>query len=59
MSKTNLISKEIILLNDGEEIFIGEDAHVYTDIPKQLGIYEMGLRFSDIIDMYFNEEEDK
>ena len=43
---------------DGEEIFIGEDAHVYTDIPKQLGIYEMGLRFSDIIDMYFNEEED-
>jgi hypothetical protein len=32
---------------------------VYQDtIPEQLGIDVMGLRFSDIIDMYFNEGDD-
>jgi len=32
---------------------------VYVDgeIPEQLGIDEMGLRFSNIIDLYFKEEE--
>jgi len=40
------------------ESFISEDGIVYEDkIPEQLGIDVMGLRFSDIIDMYFNEEE--
>jgi hypothetical protein len=40
------------------ESFISEDGMVYQDtIPEQLGIDIMGLRFSDIIDIYFNEEE--
>ena len=38
------------------ESFISEDGMVYQDtIPEQLGIDVMGLRFSDIIDIYFNE----
>jgi hypothetical protein len=41
------------------ESFISEDGIVYEDkIPEQLGIDIMGLRFSDIIDIYFNEEGD-
>jgi antitoxin component of RelBE/YafQ-DinJ toxin-antitoxin module len=41
------------------ESFISEDGMVYQDtIPEQLGIDVMGLRFSDIIDIYFNEEGD-
>ena len=40
------------------ESFISEDGIVYDDkIPEQLGIDVMGLRFSDIIDIYFNEGE--
>jgi hypothetical protein len=40
------------------ESFISEDGMVYEDkIPEQLGIDIMGLRFSDIIDIYFNEGE--
>jgi hypothetical protein len=40
------------------ESFISEDGIVYEDkIPEQLGIDVMGLRFSDIIDIYFNEGE--
>lgn len=40
------------------ESFITEDGHIHEDeIPEQLGIDIMGLRFSDIIDIYFNEEE--
>ncbi len=40
------------------ESFISEDGIVYEDkIPEQLGIDVMGLRFSDIIDIYFNEED--
>jgi hypothetical protein len=39
--------------------FIDEDGHRYIDneIPEKLGIDVMGLRFSVIIDLYFNEEE--
>lgn len=50
-----------IYLDVGDhEKFIDEEGNVFIDneIPRQLGIYEMGLRFSDIIDMYFKEEED-
>ena len=37
-----------------------EDGIVYEDkIPEQLGIDIMGLRFSDIIDIYFNEGDEK
>jgi len=40
------------------ESFISEDGMVYQDtVPEQLGIDVMGLRFSDIIDIYFNEGE--
>jgi hypothetical protein len=39
------------------EWFLGEDGIDYVDneIPEKLGIDIMGLRFSDILDMYFEE----
>ena len=41
------------------EVFIDDDCYEYVDneIPEKLGIAILGLRFSDIIDMYFEEEE--
>jgi hypothetical protein len=41
------------------EWFLGEDGIDYVDneIPEKLGIDIIGLRFSDILDMYFNEGE--
>ena len=41
------------------EKFIDEKGNVFieNEIPERLGIDIMGLRFSDIIDIYFNEEE--
>jgi hypothetical protein len=43
----------------GFEFFIDENGFDYVDgeIPEMLGIDEMGLRFSNIIDLYFKEEE--
>jgi hypothetical protein len=43
----------------GFEFFIDENGFDYVDgeIPEKLGIDEMGLRFLDIIDLYFKEEE--
>jgi hypothetical protein len=43
----------------GFEFFIDENGFDYVDgeIPEMLGIDEMGLRFLDIIDLYFKEEE--
>ncbi len=43
----------------GDEWFIDENGFDYVDgeIPEMLGIDEMGLRFSNIIDLYFKEEE--
>ena len=39
------------------EMFIDEDGYWNKDeIPEKLGIAILGLRFSDIIDMYFEEE---
>ena len=40
------------------EWFIDEEGYDYVDneIPEQLGIAEMGFSFSDIINMYFEEE---
>ncbi len=42
------------------EWFMDEQCYDFVDneIPEKLGIYEMGLRFSDIVDMYFEEEEE-
>jgi 3D (Asp-Asp-Asp) domain-containing protein len=41
------------------EKFIDEKGNIFieNEIPERLGIDIMGLRFSNIIDMYFNEEE--
>ena len=41
------------------EKFIDEKGNIFieNEIPERLGIDIMGLRFSDIIDIYFNEEE--
>jgi hypothetical protein len=55
-----LDGKKYLYLDVGDhEKFIDEDGNIYIDneIPEMLGIDIMGLRFSDIIDMYFNEEE--
>ena len=40
------------------EWFINEEGYDYVDneIPEQLGIAEMGFTFSDILDMYFEED---
>jgi len=44
----------------GFEFFIDENGFDYVDgeIPEMLGIDEMGLRFSNILDLYFSEEEE-
>jgi hypothetical protein len=49
----------LYLDREGKDWFIDENGVTYThdEIPRVLGINVMGLRFSDIIDMYFNEEE--
>ena len=41
------------------EMFIDEEGFDYVDneIPEEIGIGVLGLRFSDIIDMYFEEED--
>jgi len=41
------------------EFFMDEHGYDYVDgeIPEQLGIDIIGLNFSDIVDLYFNEEE--
>ena len=40
------------------EYFIDQEGFEYMDneIPEKLGIAEMGFTFSDILDMYFEEE---
>ena len=40
------------------EMFIDEEGYDYVDneIPEKLGIGILGLKFSNIIDMYFEEE---
>ena len=55
-----LDGKKYLYLDVGvHEKFIDEDGNIYieNEIPEQLGIDIMGLRFFDIIDTYFNEEE--
>jgi hypothetical protein len=44
----------------GFEFFIDENGFDYVDneIPEMLGIDEMGLRFSNILDLYFSEEDE-
>ena len=55
-----LDGKKYLYLDMGDhEKFIDEDASVFIDneIPERLGIDVMGLRFSDIVDIYFKEED--
>jgi hypothetical protein len=52
---------EYLYLDMGDhEKFIDEKGNIFieNEIPERLGIDVMGLRFSDVIDMYFNEEEE-
>lgn len=49
-----------IYLDVGDhEKFIDENGNVFieNEIPERLGIDVMGLRFSDIVDLYFKEED--
>jgi hypothetical protein len=60
MYLVNINGKNYLYQDRGDfEMFIDEEGFDYVDneIPEKLGIDIMGLRFSDIIDMYFNEEE--
>ena len=51
--------KYLYVVVDGHEYFLREDGYDYRDyeIPEKLGIAIMGLKFSDILDLYFTEEE--
>ena len=60
MYLVNINGKNYLYQDRGDfEMFIDEEGYDYVDneIPEKLGIDILGLRFSDIIDMYFNEEE--
>ena len=55
-----LDGKKYLYLDMGDhEKFIDEKGNVFfeNEIPERLGIDVMGLRFSDIIDIYFKEED--
>ena len=55
-----LDGKKYLYLDVGvHEKFIDEDGNIYieNEIPEKLGIDEMGLRFSNILDLYFKEED--
>ena len=56
-----LDGKKYLYLDVGvHEKFIDEKGNVFieNEIPERLGIDIMGLRFSDIIDLYFSEEDE-
>jgi hypothetical protein len=53
--------KKYLYQDRGEyESFISNDGNIYLDneIPEMIGIDEMGLRFSNILDLYFSEEDE-
>jgi hypothetical protein len=59
MYLVNVNGKEYLYQNRGDfERFIDEEGFDYVDgeIPEEIGISVLGLRFSDIIDMYFDED---
>ena len=55
----NIDGKNYLYQDRGDfEMFIDEGGYWNKDeIPEKLGIGVLGLRFSDIIDMYFYEED--
>jgi hypothetical protein len=62
MYLVNIKGKKYLYQDRGDfEWFLGEDGYDYVDneITDKLNIDELGLRFSDIIDMYFNEGKDQ
>jgi len=61
MYLVNIDGKNYLYQDRGDfEMFIDEDGYWNKDeIPEKLGIGIMGLRFSDILDMYFEEEGHK
>jgi antitoxin component of RelBE/YafQ-DinJ toxin-antitoxin module len=59
MYLVNIKGKKYLYQDRGDfEMFIDEEGYdsVDDEIPEQLGIDVMGLKFSDIIDIFFNEE---
>ena len=55
-----LDGKKYLYLDVGDhEKFIDENGNIYieNEIPERLGLDEIGLRFSNIIDLYFKEED--
>jgi hypothetical protein len=60
MYLVNINGKDYLYQDRGDyEMFIDEEGFDYVDneIPEEIGIGVLGLRFSDIIDMYFEEED--
>jgi hypothetical protein len=59
MYLVNIDGKNYLYQDRGDfEMFIDEDGYWNKDeIPEKLGIGVLGLRFSDIVDMYFEEED--
>jgi hypothetical protein len=60
MYLVNINGKKYLYQDRGDfEMFIDEEGYDYVDdeIPEELGISDMGLKFSDIIDMFYNEGE--
>jgi hypothetical protein len=59
MYLVNIYGKNYLYQDRGDfEMFIDEDGYWNKDeIPEKLGIGILGLRFSDILDMYFEEED--
>ena len=58
MYLVNINGKDYLYQDRGDyEMFIDEEGFDYVDneIPEEIGIGVLGLRFSDIIDMYFEE----
>ena len=60
MYLVNVKGKDYLYQNRGDfEMFIDEEGYDYVDgeVIEEIGIGVLGLKFSDIIDMFFNEEE--
>ena len=60
MYLVNINGKNYLYQDRGDfEMFIDEEGFDYVDneIPEEIGIGVLGLRFSDILDMYFEEED--
>jgi hypothetical protein len=59
MYLVNINGKNYLYQDRGDfEMFIDEEGFDFVDneIPEEIGIGVLGLRFSDIVDMYFEEE---